>query len=885
MDKPDLIPYIEGLRTHTEQLVTTLPGKLKKMPTMPLKETVARNIFEDNMQKLLQYLKQVEKACERAKNQQARMQIQDWRAKLKSMIDLAYKRPDMFVRDHAHHIGSSPVRVYAVGEDAGGQFQAMTTSHGLTTSVNGNNLLPLPDNAAGDEAPEGRHELLNNQVTAPSPTGASDATGTNKAPGFLDQVQPMVSIGSPESGEITFAPSQGSLSNLFTFGSNPKTSKDDGSSETCSTPTNPQEATSLIKEDVVKTQAGEVSAVAGHIAEYLSEQEKVEPETSEQVAVKPATLEQDHLQQTGVQECGYGPAESATENEYTLGHVFVWSPDHAPPNGDEGDVAAEQPVEIDEQVPTDMTVDPSASSGLQSSTEPAAPSAFTSATEEYTLGHVFVFSPDQAPANGDDEVVQAEVAPKTETEASVEHDVVSASDIKLENLKVRAVEPSVHSVIVATTETLGASPFTKHDSDYTLGHVFVFFPDHAPPNGDEEVVAVDSLFDTETEAHIELEMGALVDVPFESPTDCATEAFIDTTDETTTKPPHVPLPISTEPDHSLGLAFVISPDQPRLHGEDVEIEAAVPYGNACCNDEQHQVDDASDMDSLFDPGDASDYLAAALAENWLLSEDEDLAEETPIVKHNAVSDAGDAIGQGAVSDTEDSLIIITKEEPCNPVEEVLIAGDITAKETQARTASGAEENTLGHVFVWSALQAPPDRDTVSTSFPVPVENTIEDESTLLDDQTPKGDTFKEVVTEEVVISGTGIANDEVNTVTVEVETESLVNSPPVAKAFEKIGEEVVEEILDESFKELVEKSVEKSREKDFEIAVENSEHIIEFPKERVQTSPTFVPVGRCLTRVLAGITTASVVVGLKSPVTAALIMYAGIAYAKYRLNR
>ncbi|KAK5272545.1 hypothetical protein LTR99_001936 [Exophiala xenobiotica] len=882
MDNPDLVPYIEGFRTQTEQLVTTLPGKVKKMPLMPIKETVSKNSFEANMQKLLQYLKQVEKACERAKNHQARMQVQDWRTELKSMIDLACKRPDMFVRDHAHRIGSSPLRIHAV-EDVVGQHQAMSTSPARTASVNGNNLLALPGNVAGDqEAPQDRLEVLNNQVTAPSPAEASVATGVNRRPSFLEQVQPMVAIVSDESGEITFAPSQGSLSNLFTFGSNEKSSKGGSSIDACSTSTNPQEPTSWIQEDVVETHAGGVSAIAGDIAEYLSEyiseEEEVELETSGQIADKPATLEEDHLQQTEVQACEHEPTETATNNnEYTLGHVFVWSPDHAPPNGDE-DVATEQPVENDDEVPVDMTVDASAPSSLQSSTETAAPSAFTGRTEEYTLGHVFVFSPDQAPPNGDEEIVQEEVAVKTEIEASVEPDVVAASDINLETLDEGEVEPSVESATVATTQSPVSSPFTNNDSGYTLGHVFVFSPDHAPPNGDEEVVAVDSSPDTQNDTVVEPEIGALVEVSFETPTECATKGSIDTPGETATDPRQISLPNSTEPDCTLDLAFVSSPaDQPSPNVGEVELEAAIPDYNVCCNNDQHQVDDASDLDSLFDPGDASEYLAAALAENWMLSEDDDIGEETPIVEHNAVSEVGDGY------ETDDSLIIITEEGPCDQVEEALIARAIAAQETQPPTTSSTEEYTLGHVFVWSPHQAPPDRDAVSTLFPVPIENTTEDESTLLNDQSPKAQKFEAVVPEEVAICGTEAANDEVSTVTVEVETESLV-TPTVEKTLENISKEVVEESRDDSFQDLVEKPVEKSCKKDFEITVENPEHIIDFTKGPVRTSPTFVPVSRCLTKVLAGITTASVVVGLKAPVTAAFIMYAGIAYGKYRLN-
>ncbi|KAK5459394.1 hypothetical protein LTS15_003522 [Exophiala xenobiotica] len=879
MDNPDLVPYIEGFRTQTEQLVTTLPGKVKKMPLMPIKETVSKNIFEANMQKLLQYLKQVEKACERAKNHQARMQVQDWRTELKSMIDLAYKRPDMFVRDHAHRIGASPLRIHAV-EDVVGQHQAMSTSPARTALVNGNNLLALPGNAAGDqEVPQDRLEVLNNQVTAPSPAGASVTTGANRRPSFLDKVQPMVAIVSDESGEITFAPSQGNLSNLFTFGSNEKSSKVGSSIETCTTSTNPQEPTSLNEEDVVETHAGGVSAIAGDIAEYLSEyiseEEEVELETSGQIADKPATLEEDHLQQTEVQACEHEPTETATNNdEYTLGHVFVWSPDHAPPNGDEGDVATEQPVENGDEVPADMTVDASAPSGLQSSTEIAGPSAFTGRTEEYTLGHVFVFSPDQAPPNGDEEAVQEEVAAKTE----MEPDVVAASDINLEALDEGEVEPSVESATVATTQSPVSSPFTNNDSGYTLGHVFVFSPDHAPPNGDEEVVAVDSSPDTQLETVVEPEIGALVEVSFETPTECATKESIDTSGETTTDPQQVSLPISTEPDCTLDLAFVSPPaGQTSPNGGEVELEAAVPDCNVCCNDDQHQVDEASDLDSLFDPGDASEYLAAALAENWMLSEDDDLAAETPIVEHIAVCEAADGY------ETDDSLIIITEEGPCNQVEEALIARAIAAQENQPPTTSSTEEYTLGHVFVWSPHQAPPDGDAVSTLFPVPIENTTEDESTLLNDQSPKAQKFEAAVPEEVAISGTETANDEVSTVTVEVETESLV-TPTVEKTLENISEEAVEESPDESLQDLVEKPVEKSRKKHFEITVENPEHIIDFTQGPVRTSPTFVPVSRSLTKVLAGITTASVVVGLKAPVTAAFIMYAGIAYAKYRLN-
>jgi hypothetical protein len=883
MDNPDLVPYIEGFRTQTEQLVTTLPGKVKKMPLMPIKETVSKNIFEANMQKLLQYLKQVEKACERAKNHQARMQVQDWRAELKSMVDLACKRPDMFVRDHAHRIGSSSLHIHAI-EDVFGQHEAMSTSPARTALVNGNNLLALPGNAAGDqEAPQDRLEVLNNQVTAPSPAGASVAAGTNRRLSFLEQVQPMVSIVSNESGEITFAPSQGGLSNLFTFGSNEKSSKGGSSIEACSTSTNHQEPTSLIQEDVVATHAGGVSAITGDIAEYLteymSEKEEVELETSGQIADKPATLEEDHLQQTEVQACGHEPTETATNNnEYTLGHVFVWSPDHAPPNGDEEDVATEQPVESDDEVPADMTVDASASSGLQSSTEIAAPSPFTRTTEEYTPGHVSVFSPDQALSNGDEEIVQEEVAVKTEIEASVEPDVVAASDINLETLDEGEVEPSVESATVATTQSPVSSPFTNNDSGYTLGHAFVFSPDHAPPNGDEEVVAVDSSPDTQIETVVEPEIGALVEVSFETPTECATKESIDTSGETTTDPQQVSLPISTEPDYTLDLAFVSPPaGQPSPNGGEVELEASVPDCNVCCNDDQHQVDEASDLDSLFDPGDASEYLAAALAENWMLSEDDDLAAETPIVEHNAVSEVGDGY------EADDSLIIITEEGPCNQVEEAVIARAIAAQETQPPTTSSTEEYTLGHVFVWSPHQAPPDGDAVSTLFPVPIENTTEDESTLLNDQSPKAQKFEAFVLEEVAISGTETANDEVSTVTVEVETESLV-TPTAEKTLENISEEAVEESPDESLQDLVEKPVEKSRKKHFEITVENPEHIIDFTQGPVRTSPTFVPVSRSLTKVLAGITTASVVVGLKAPVTAAFIMYAGIAYAKYRLN-
>jgi hypothetical protein len=639
----------------------------------------------------------------------------------------------------------------------------------------------------------------------------------------------------------------------------------------------------LIDEDVVETRAGGVSAIAGNIAEYLSEymseEEMVELETSGQIADKPATLEEDHLQQTEVQACEHEPTETATNNnEYTVGHVFVWSPDHAPPDGDEEDVATGQPVENDDEVPADMTVDASAPSSLQSSTETAAPSTFTSRTEEYTLGHVFVFSPDQAPPNGDEEVVQEEVAAKTEIEASVEPDVVAASDINLENLDEGEVEPSVKSATVATTQSPVSSPFTNNDSGYTLGHFFVFSPDHAPSNGDEEVVAVDSSLDAQIETVVEPEIGALVEVSFETPTECATKESIDTSGETATDPQQASLPISTEPDCTLELAFVSPPaGQPSPNGGEVELEAAVPDCNVCCNDDQHQVDEASDLDSLFDPGDASEYLAAALAENWMLSEDDDLAAETPVVEHIAVSEVGDGY------ETDDSLIIITEEGPCNQVEDALIARAIAAQETQLPTTSSTEEYTLGHVFVSSRHQAPPEGDTVSTLLPVPVENTIEDESTLLNDQSPKAQKFEAVVPEEVVICGTEAANDEVSTVTVEVETEPLVTST-VEKTLENINEEVVEESPDDSFQDLVEKPVEKSCKKYFEITVENPEHIIDFTKGPVRTSPTFVPVSRSLTKVLAGITTASVVVGLKAPVTAAFIMYAGIAYAKYRLN-
>ncbi|KAK6380399.1 hypothetical protein LTS17_005589 [Exophiala oligosperma] len=861
MDKLPDSPYLDVFRTRAGELVASLPKTSSKLPTMPEKVTSGMRPFDLNVQNLLKYLKEIEKVYERSKVQEARRKVQKFRTTIKSLQQLSHKRPELFIKKESFDFSLSPMTDITESSEEHQQFEAHTP-----TRVNGAFIVTpetLEHKATSPGDHQDNHETSDNEQGTPDFRPIIPMRNTKRQPSYLDQVQPMVTRDTPYAGKFEFAPVGGNLSTCFKFGADQNSPSKSNDQKTTPIPFEAQTAT-------VATIEAQATDACGHNAV---------PENTHEA-------------------CG----NISLNQEYTLGHVFVWS-QHPVPNGDEDVLVNDQTV-------------------LPDSSHEACDNV--SVNEKYTLGHVFVWSQHPVP-NGDEGYL-----------ATIEL-YEAATD--------SAANTPDHSLVCNSTEqtTSNHESSTVSDISTMSSHKDILDANEA---AQDLAVATSIGFATE---YVHTSQSSVEDY-------CDTEANLAT-------PPQATIAATdSTPTASAaaGTGNVIAEDDQVVEYED-SLSAKSPEQSGCGFQE---AGDASGLDCLFDPSDAGESLAKELNEHGMLDENDldNVAEdEIPLVATSTKAEdqgveeeetllmatriflppspvSDDTLGgpidanddDFSVSDGDDSLIIITEEEaPIEEVEEVSPASKLATTVTcQSPFTSTTEEYTLRHVFPHTGDQAPPEGDTVSiVDHGLGLEDTPNSpaasaDSTLWDDQSPKTVKFEDtlaVSTAHLDPKEMDVFEDEPSTVSLQVEAASVPNSPSSSsERIEKVTtfeDDVPKESTVDVIEIITENVLEETEVTDVEIQSSvvanggNHKHDATTEQtvgdgletsllqqenvdvtdvlskaDKVQSSNiTAVSITRHSCATLAFTTVASLVVGLESPVTAAFMLYAGIAYAKYQL--
>ncbi|KIW21324.1 hypothetical protein PV08_01904 [Exophiala spinifera] len=848
MDKLRFSPYVDVFWVRAEELIASLPSTASKQPSLPEKETSGPKPFDMNMQILLKYLKEVEKAYERSKVQEARQKVHKFRMIIKSLQQLAHKRPELFMEKEPLAFNLSPMTDTTSNAEEHQQFTANTP-----TKVNGASTITTPETpdnkAVGSGGPQDDNENPTNGQDTPPFRSIIPMRSAKRQPSYLDQVQPMVVRDTPYTGKFAFAPVHDSLSTCFEFGAqgdSPSKSKDQEVLLTAS-----------------QGQAGPVFTIEEELGHSDSGEEKAhEHPINKQSMSDPTGHGADSSKGKGVPDNSQETCDNISlKQEYTLGHVFMWCQDPVP-NGDENVLVNDQ-------------------TALPDSSHMSCGNA--AVDQEYTLGHVFAWSEQPVP-NGDEE------------------DLAPVCDSTEQHPRDR------NSCLLYECSTL------KHDEDSVLGKEVATIP--------PAVTSVELTTRDEQTSQPSVEDPLGTETILSTPAPAATSA---TNSTPKTYAAH---------DNSTG-----APENNQVVKDETYLSTNSPGHNGTG---VHEVAGSSDLEALFNPSDAEEYLAKALSDNGMLEDHGMIVEDAPLLDNCTVKELHDVeeetllmatqaflprspvvvntVGVAAadnhdtLSDSDDSLIIITEEAPIEEIEESPAAGIAPTVTHQSSFTSTAEEYTLRHVFPHTGDQAPPEGDTVSSAddgiHETPNSPAASAGSTLLDDQSPKTvkfEDFQAVSTacpdlEEVIEDGASDICLQVETGPVpnhssstsdrnEVVTVQDVSKEPIID----IGEIITRVVSEDTEASLAESSIADSANLELDVTEEvaNALHVPlqksvdetdVLMKDKEQSSCfTHEPTTQHVCTTLACTTVASLLVGLKSPAAAAFMLYAGIAYAKYKL--
>ncbi|KAL6250382.1 hypothetical protein RBB50_002684 [Rhinocladiella similis] len=857
MDKLRSSPYVDVFRARAGELVSSLPDTPSRKPTMPEKETSSIRPFDMNMQNLLKYLKEVEKVYERAKVQEARQKVHKFRMTIKSLQQLAHKRPELFIEKDSFGFCLNTVTNNIDSSEEHQQSEENTPMR-----VKGASIIATPETpenkAVGQGGHQGNHKTSDNEQGSPLVRSTIPMRNAKRQPSYLDQVQPMVARDTPYAGKFSFAPVNESLSTCFEFGAKQDLHIKGNDQEAISTPSKAQDLPVFAIEESLRDSA----------EEKIFEQPIIEHSMSGPTTHAAGVSEHNAVPDSSHEAC----EKISLEQEYTLGHVFVWSQQPVP-NGDED-------VQVDDQ-----TV-------LRESSHSSRDNI--SLKWEYTLGHVFIWSQQPIP-NGDEE--------HSATAQLFEGATEPANDIP------------THSPVCDSTE-------------------------QTTPDPDSHIVP----------ESFTLSCGEDISLRNEAAQDPATA----TTVELATYYEHTGQPSVEELLNTEAILSILPPMADAV----TDCDNGIPQNNQVVDDGTYlsadptgqneyafqEVGDASGLDALFDSSDAEEYLANALSENCMLDENDLVADDSPLLDNCKVNElldveeetlrmaaqaflppspvavntfgVGDADDDN-LSDSDESLIIITETAPFEEVEVSPVTELATAVTHQSPFTSTTEEYALRHVFPHTGDQAPPEGNTVSIAdhdlYETPDSPAASAGSTLLDDQSPKNAKYEDALAVSTAHPDPEeVYEDEASKISVQAETVSIPNSP--TSTSERNEEFGVDDVPKESISDIIENITDIVLEETEAASADNQSSIaygadlerdgielvvdvLETPlqkstdvtdvlvKDKVQpTSITSVPITRHVCITLACTTMASLFVGLKSPATAALMMYAGIAYAKYNLH-